>query len=112
VIYHGFDKEAFLGNPTQLTAEMQRKLDATRGALRLLLFVSDYTYYLIRALPLLRTAISPRMTRLIITSNMFRNNTSSSYDTDFGAKLIRKLGVCDEVVELGPVPYWSLRRSC
>ncbi len=63
-IHHGFDRDFFFAENTPLSAEAQRKLKAAENSLRLL-FVSHYNYYrnfetLLRALPELKRALSPR----------------------------------------------------
>jgi glycosyltransferase involved in cell wall biosynthesis len=115
-IYHGFDRDLFFQDSPPLPDEVRQKLDATVDSLRVL-FVSHYTYYrnfetLIRALPMLRTALAPRKLSLILTCE-FR--PSDGYRTDLAAALLRRLDVATEVIQLGPVPYRSLShlyRAC
>ena len=57
-IHHGFDHEAFTSDSSPLTSDVEEKLRAVNGSLKLL-FVSHYNYYrnfetLFRALPLFR----------------------------------------------------------
>jgi glycosyltransferase involved in cell wall biosynthesis len=115
-IHHGFDRDIFFRNSPALPAAVQQKLDSTGDALRLL-FVSHYTYYrnfatLLRALPLIKSALSPRKVRLILTCE-FRAN--KGYRADREAALVHELRVSGEVIELGAVPYRSLShlyRAC
>jgi glycosyltransferase involved in cell wall biosynthesis len=108
-IHHGFDLNAFTKNQSPLPPEMQAKLDATSGSLRLL-FVSHYNYYrnfetLIRALPLLRDRLAPRKVSLVLTCQLRSEANPGSYRADSAAALVHNLGVADNVVELGSVPY-------
>ncbi|MBZ5722030.1 MAG: glycosyltransferase family 4 protein [Acidobacteriia bacterium] len=108
-IYHGFDRDLFLGDSLPLSEEVERKLGPADGSLRLL-FVSHYTYYrnfetLIRALPLLKKLLAPRRLRLTLTCEF---HSKDGYRTDVAAALLRQLDVANDVVQLGPVPYRSL----
>jgi glycosyltransferase involved in cell wall biosynthesis len=63
-IHHGFDREAFMRDPSPLPAAIQQQLDARCGELKLL-FVSHYNYYrnfetLLRALPEIARRLHPR----------------------------------------------------
>lgn len=113
-IHHGFDQESFTRDSTPLSAEIEQKLEAAQGSLKLL-FVSHYNYYrnfetLIRALPLLRDRMPSRAIKLLLTTNLAAGKNPGTYRTDAAAELVRKLGVSDMVLELGAVPYWQLHR--
>jgi glycosyltransferase involved in cell wall biosynthesis len=118
-IHHGFDAAAFTADPSPLPAEVQAKLEAARDGLRLL-FVSHYNYYrnfetLIRALPLLRQSLAPRKVRLMLTCRLQSDANPGSYRAGSAAALVQELGVSDNVVELGTVPYRLLHhvyRAC
>src|SRR5215470_14854334 len=74
VIPHGFDREAFAGDPSPLPESMQKQIDRAEDSLRLL-FVSHYNYYrnfetLIRALPLLRDRLPGTEVRLFLTCSL------------------------------------------
>jgi glycosyltransferase involved in cell wall biosynthesis len=108
-IHHGFDLNAFTQNQSPLSPEVQAKLDTTSANLRLL-FVSHYNYYrnfetLIRALPLLRDRLAPRKVSLVLTCQLRSEANPGSYRADSAAALVHNLGVADNVVELGSVPY-------
>lgn len=117
-IYHGFDRNAFFGEGT-LPLEIQQKLDSADATLRLL-FVSHYTYYrnfetLLRAMPALRDRLAPRRVRLFLTCRLSPGTNPGSYRTESASALIRQLGISDQVVELGAIPYYSLHhvyRAC
>jgi glycosyltransferase involved in cell wall biosynthesis len=111
-IHHGFDREAFTRDSSPLTPDIEEKLEAAEGALRLL-FVSHYNYYrnfetLIRALPLLQKRFSGRPVKLLLTCRLRAQENPGSYRPEEAARLVRDLGVSDAVVELGSVPYRQL----
>src|SRR5207247_2710737 len=112
VIHHGFDRALFLHEPDPLPDEIQSKLDSGKDALRLL-FVSHYNYYrnfenLFRAIPLLRERRSGQKLRLYLTCRFRSEENAGSYREEATAALVRDLGISEEVVELGSIPYRSL----
>jgi glycosyltransferase involved in cell wall biosynthesis len=111
-IHHGFDRDAFQCDPTPLAAEVEEKLHAASGSLKLL-FVSHYNYYrnfetLIRALPEVRDRCPGRCIKLFLTCKLSAGANPGSYRPEATARLIRDLGVADLVVELGAIPYSQL----
>jgi glycosyltransferase involved in cell wall biosynthesis len=111
-IHHGFDREAFFHNQNPLPLDVQAKLTATAGSLRLL-FVSHYNYYrnfetLIRALAILKERLHPRTVRLILTCKLNSKDNPGDYHADTAAELVRHLRLSEEVVQFGAVPYGSL----
>lgn len=111
-IHHGFDRDAFVSDQSPLPRDTQDKLDSGREGLRLL-FVSHYNYYrnfetLIRALALIKRALAPREVHLFLTCKLAAGENPGAYRTDFAAALVRELGLSQEVVELGTVPYQRL----
>jgi glycosyltransferase involved in cell wall biosynthesis len=88
-------------------------------ALRIL-FVSHYTYYrnfetLLRAMPALRERLGSRKVKLFLTCRFRPGENPGSYRTESASVLIRQLGIVDQVVELGAIPYYSLHhvyRAC
>ncbi len=111
-IYHGFDRTAFLGGKEALPPEIEKKIGEARSALRLL-FVSHYNYYrnfetLLRAVPLLRKRLVQRPLRLFLTCRFQPQANPGSYDPTTARSLVKELGIEDEVVELGAVPYHLL----
>jgi glycosyltransferase involved in cell wall biosynthesis len=111
-IYHGFDSEGFFNDQSPLDAQTEEKLKRVDGALRLL-FVSHYNYYrnfetLIRALPLLRSAIKDRSVRLFLTCRLMPGENPGPYNPQSAARLVKELGVEEMVVELGAIPYRQL----
>lgn len=113
-IHHGFDREAFLQDESPLPEPVQRQLDETRDAVRLL-FVSHYNYYrnfetLLRALPLLRESFAPRPVRLLLTCKLQSGLNPGSYRAGPAAALVRRLKISDNIVELGFVPYRQLHQ--
>jgi glycosyltransferase involved in cell wall biosynthesis len=118
-IHHGFDHDAFFRDQTPLPQDVQTRLTAAEGSLRLL-FVSHYNYYrnfetLIRAIAILKKKLHPRTVRLILTCKLNSKENPGEYRADTAAELVRRLGLSAEVVELGSVPYSSLHhlyRAC
>lgn len=118
-IYHGFDPDLFFRDSSSLPVEIQQKLLSEDGALRLL-FVSHYNYYrnfetLLRAIPMLRDRVAPRKVKLFLTCKLSSGENPGSYRTEAAASLVRQLGISDQVVELGAIPYHLLHhiyRNC
>jgi glycosyltransferase involved in cell wall biosynthesis len=113
-IHHGFDYEAFTGGSDSLAPDVEQKLAAAEGSLKLL-FVSHYNYYrnfetLIRALPLLRDRLAGPPVKLLLTCNLLAGTNPGSYRPAAAAKLVREVGAPEMVVELGPIPYRQLHR--
>jgi glycosyltransferase involved in cell wall biosynthesis len=113
-IHHGFDPEAFSRDHTPLEPEVDEKLRATEGSLKLL-FVSHYNYYrnfetLIRALPFLRDRCGGGSVKLLLTCKLAAGENPGSYRPEAAARLVRELGVLDDVVELGAIPYAQLHQ--
>jgi glycosyltransferase involved in cell wall biosynthesis len=105
-IHHGFDPNTFFADRSALPADMQQKLASAQGALRLL-FVSHYNYYrnfetLLAALPLLRARLGKKI-RLFLTCKLGADD--NGYRSGRAARLVRQLGIEEEVVDLGTVPY-------
>jgi glycosyltransferase involved in cell wall biosynthesis len=110
-IHHGFDPGVFFGDKS-LARELTEKLQAAEGCLKLL-FVSHYNYYrnfetLFRALALLRKQAPDRKLRLFLTCTLEDEKTPGTYKTREAARMIRDLGIREDVVELGAVPYRQL----
>ena len=118
-VHHGFDANTFFEDQTPLSPEVNRKLEARDGALRLLL-VSHYNYFrnfetLLRAIPLLREQLGDRKVRLFLTCSLKDKRNHGSYRPEAVAELITRLGIAENVVELGTVPYGRLHhvyRAC
>ncbi|HEX3104191.1 MAG TPA: glycosyltransferase family 1 protein [Terriglobales bacterium] len=112
VIHHGFDRTAFFASQTRLSDHTQRKLGEAAGCLRLL-FVSHYNYYrnfetLLRALPLIENLLPEKRVKLFLTCKLEANANPGSYDGSSAMALVQQLGISDNVVQLGAVPYASL----
>jgi glycosyltransferase involved in cell wall biosynthesis len=118
-IYHGFDPEIFFRNHSPLPSAIQRKIDSGQDALRFI-FVSHYNYYrnfetLLRAIPCIQQRLGGRKVRLFLTCKLSADENSGAHRTDAAAALVRRLGISDQVVELGAVPYHRLQhviRAC
>jgi glycosyltransferase involved in cell wall biosynthesis len=113
-IHHGFDKEIFARDHSDLPQQVQAQIDDLRGCLKIL-FVSHYNYYrnfetLIRALPTLRARLKGRPARLLLTCRLSAGMNPGLYRPDGAARLMKELNVSDMVVELGAIPYQQLHR--
>jgi glycosyltransferase involved in cell wall biosynthesis len=118
-VHHGFDRNLFTSDSTPLPDSMQNQVKESADALKLL-FVSHYNYYrnfetLIRALPILRDRLPGKKITLLLTCHLSSSKNPGSYRAETAASLMSILGVRDNIVELGSVPYRSLHhlyRAC
>jgi glycosyltransferase involved in cell wall biosynthesis len=118
-IHHGFDREVFFGDPTPLPASIQSRLSAAKDAVKLL-YVSHYNYFrnfetLFRALPLVREKLRGNKVRLFLTCKLQRGENPGAYKTKSAASLATQLGIQEDLVELGAMPYRQLHhlyRAC
>jgi len=118
-IHHGFDHELFFRDQSPLPAEVEASLAASEGSLRLL-FVSHYNYYrnfetLIRATAILKKKIHPRTVRLMLTCKLNSKDNPGDYRAETAEQLVQQLGLAEEIVELGAIPYAALHhlyRAC
>jgi glycosyltransferase involved in cell wall biosynthesis len=113
-IHHGFDPRAFARDESLLTDELGQKLESGGDALKLL-FVSHYNYYrnfetLIRALPLLKQQLGRHSVRLFLTCKLARGENPGAYSADSAALLVRELGLTENIIELGAIPYQLLHQ--
>lgn len=111
-IHHGFDGEEFVRDQSALPEDIREKLDSTHDALRLL-FVSHYNYYrnfetLISAMPLIQQHLGSRRVVLFLTCRLADGANPGAYRASSAAALVRGLGLSNNVVELGAVPYGLL----
>ncbi len=110
-IHHGFDQRTFAGENAPPSSLLD-KLRKSPGTIRLLC-VSHYNYYrnfetLLRALPLIQRQVAPRRAKLFLTCDLHSNPTRGTYRSKSAVQLIKELGLRDDVVELGAVPYQHL----
>jgi glycosyltransferase involved in cell wall biosynthesis len=118
-IYHGFDPDIFFRDQNQLSSEINDKIDSRKDTLRLI-FVSHYNYYrnfetLLRALPYIKEHLRGRNVKLFLTCKLSSEENTGAYRTATAAALVQDLGVSNEVVELGAIPYGQLQhvlRAC
>jgi glycosyltransferase involved in cell wall biosynthesis len=118
-IHHGFDQDAFFADQAALPPNVAGKLASAHNSLRLL-FVSHYNYYrnfetLIRAIAILKKKLHPRTVRLVLTCTLNSQENPGTYRAESAASLVRQLGLQDEIVELGAIPYNALHhvyRAC
>ena len=111
-IHHGFDRDTFFREAVPLPQEVQSRVDALEGSVRIL-FVSHYNYYrnfetLIRAVGILKAKLHPQPVRLVLTCKLASKENPGSYQAEIAADLVRLLDLGKEVVELGTVPYAAL----
>jgi len=112
-IYHGFSPSVFFAQDPPLPSNIREQLDAARNHIRLL-FVSHYNYYrnfetLLRALPIVRKH-SSQPVRLFLTCEFRHGANPGSYRPEQANALLKELGLQDEVVQLGAVPYHLLHQ--
>jgi glycosyltransferase involved in cell wall biosynthesis len=118
-LHHGFDPEIFFRDDTPLPSVIQDKIDSGKNALRLI-FVSHYNYYrnfetLLRALPYIQERLGGRDVQLLLTCKLSSEEDSGSYRAEAAAAMVQRLGISDQVIELGAVPYHLLQhvlRAC
>jgi glycosyltransferase involved in cell wall biosynthesis len=113
-IHHGFDHEAFFSDQCQLPDDVQRKLQPEEGTVSLL-YVSHYNYYrnfetLLRAVPLVRERLEGRKLKLFLTCRLRSDDNPGSYRAEEAIAVVKQLGIEENVVELGVVPYSLLHR--
>ncbi len=118
-IHHGFDHKKFASDQAGLHSDVQARVAAAADAFRIL-FISHYNYYrnfetLIRAVAIVKSKLRPRRVRLILTCKLASKDNPGTYRADRAAELVGELKLCEEVVELGAVPYGALHhlyRGC
>ncbi len=108
-IHHGFDQDAFSRDKSPLPAHVRQNLQSRGNALALL-FVSHYNYYrnfetLIRALPLIKEKLTKRGVRLFLTCKLAPHSNPGCYRPDSAARLVRELGLTEDVIQLDSIPY-------
>ena len=108
-IHHGFDYGTFSKDNTPLSTDAQQKLASAKDALRLL-FVSHYNYYrnfetLLRAIPLVQERLGKRRVAIFLTCKLRSEDNPGSYRAESAAALVQQLGIAEQVVELGGLPY-------
>jgi len=113
-VHHGFDAGVFFADNSPLAAEVAKSLQAAQGCLKLL-FVSHYNYYrnfetLFRAVALVRQQAPELKVRLFLTCTLDDRKTPGTYRTATAVRMIRDLGIREQVVELGAVPYQQLHK--
>jgi glycosyltransferase involved in cell wall biosynthesis len=117
VLPFGFADDVFGKSNDPLTEVLHSKLNFSQDCDRLL-FVSHYNYFrnfetLIRALPMIKTAVndkSGRKIQLVLTTDIRQGAIYGGYDATAAAELIDRLGVRSDIAMLGAVPYDQLRQ--
>jgi glycosyltransferase involved in cell wall biosynthesis len=118
-IHHGFDHSVFFEDQTPLSQAIQSRLDSAEDCTKLL-YVSHYNYFrnfetLFRALPLMRETPGGEKVRLFVTCKLRAGENPGAYKTNSAWSLVKQLGIENEIVQLGAVPYHQLHhlyRSC
>jgi glycosyltransferase involved in cell wall biosynthesis len=122
-VHHGFDRDAFFRDRAPLDLIVQQRLETGRHSekdVARLLFVSHYNYYrnfetLFRAVSLLRERLAGRKVKLFLTCRLRSEENPGTYRANAAATLVTKLGIVENVVELGTIPYSLLHqvyRAC
>ena len=111
-IYHGFNKTTFFREAIPFCPDLRKRVNVSGGALKLL-FVSHYNYYrnfetLLKAIPIIRDGLGGRALRLFLTCKFSSGANPGTYRAEAASDLVRNLGIVEEVVELGGIPYHSL----
>jgi glycosyltransferase involved in cell wall biosynthesis len=111
-IHHGFDPSLFAADREGLDAQIVKKLSASGQGIRLL-FVSHYNYYrnfetLIRALAKTVFQHGDSTLKLVLTCTLEPGKNPGTYHPDSAARLVNELGLRDNIIELGSVPYRQL----
>jgi glycosyltransferase involved in cell wall biosynthesis len=111
-IPHGFDHEAFFIAQQRLPPDVLKKVEAAQGSLRLL-FVSHYNYYrnfetLFHGVALLQQLVPDRHISLFLTCQLRSEDNPGAYDAGRASALVHRLGISNNIVELGTVPYHLL----
>lgn len=117
-LHHGF-YYGFFGASQDLPSALARKLDFPEGTLRILV-VSHYNYYrnfetIFRAIAKFKEVTGNPDICLFLTCELKKSKTPGAYNPEPAARLIKQLGIRDQVVELGAVPYAQLHhvyRAC
>ena len=118
-LHHGFDSEEFFRDQSTLSPRIREVLKEHAASV-CLLHVSHYNYYrnfetLFRALSLLKSRMPEHSIKLFLTCTLAPGENPGAYKTDYAASLIHDLGVADDIVQLGHVPYSQLHqlyRAC
>jgi glycosyltransferase involved in cell wall biosynthesis len=118
-VYHGFNPGVFFGENSPLPDSVRAELHTTHDCLRLL-FVSHYNYYrnfetLFKAVAILKQRLSGSKVRLYLTCTLDDEQTPGAYRIRIAGQCIRDLGINNEVIQLGAIPYTQLHtlyRSC
>lgn len=118
-VYHGFNPGVFFCENSPLPDSVKLKLNETRDCIRLL-FVSHYNYYrnfetLFQAVAVLKRRLPDRPIKLFLTCTLDDEKTPGTYKTGIANQCLRDLGINNEVIQLGAVPYSMLHklyRSC
>jgi len=118
-LHHGFDANEFFRDDTPLAPHVWHSLAANSSAVQLL-HVSHYNYYrnfetLFRALPLLKARLNGRPVKLFLTCRLSPGANPGPYRIQRAHRLLSDLGIEDDVIQLGHVPYSQLHqlyRAC
>jgi glycosyltransferase involved in cell wall biosynthesis len=118
-LHHGFDPNEFFRDQSALPAYIEARLAEHGDAVRLL-HVSHYNYYrnfetLFRALALLKARLDGKPVKLFLTCRLSPGQNPGAYKTGRAAQLIRHLGIEEDLIQLGHIPYSQLHqlyRAC
>lgn len=119
IIPHGFDRDRFFCEAGSLPLSTPQRLSKGTNCLRLL-FVSHFNYFrnfdtLIRALPMLKSRFPGKSVKLVLTCKLKCAPAWGPYNATRTERLVRELGIADDIIELDLVPYPLLHnvyRAC
>ncbi len=118
-IHHGFDADTFSAEKPPLDHSIQDKLAPAQNGIRLL-FVSHYNYYrnfetLIHAMGRVIGKPGGEQFKLVLTCALRSGANPGSYRSEAASQLVAHLGLQENIIELGSVPYSQLHhlyRGC
>jgi len=110
---YGFDEKEFFTDDA-LPPDAERRFKASDGVLRIL-FVSHYNWFrnfdtVIRALPILKARLKGQPFKLVLTCEIRPKPEWGPYDASASERLVRRLGVGGDILELGLIPHRALHR--
>lgn len=118
-LHHGFDREFFNASSSGPPIDLSHRLDIPEGTLRVLL-MSHYNYYrnfetVFQAIAKFKEQSGAPEIRLLLTCQLEKSKTPGAYNPQLAFQLIEQLGIRENVIELGAVPYEQLHhvyRAC
>lgn len=115
VLPFGFDPSIFQAGDANPDQDSDAKIDLGENCCRVL-YVSHYNYFrnfetLIHSLPEMKQKIremTGKRLQLLLTTDLKRGAVYGGYDSTSAAEMIDRMGVRNDIVMLGNVPYQNL----